>query len=107
MKIILKTLDNDVSEIDIDVNCSVATLYKIVYDIYGIPNAVQRLIHEGQQLNIDNYFSDYNIQNNDTIHIVTTLLGGGALILPINYFKSITNIFTTFENYIINIITFR
>ena len=79
MQIFIKTLNNRTIVLDIEPYFSVELLKDKIEDKEGIPSNKQRLVMGGKTLINGKKLYDYNIQNNNTIHVMISLLGGRIL----------------------------
>ena len=80
--IYIKTLTGKTWTVEVSEGDTAGDVKEKIEDIEGIPLNQQRLIFAGKQLEDNRTFSDYNIRNNSTIHMVMRLSGGGT---PICY----------------------
>jgi hypothetical protein len=76
IQIFVKTLNNRTIVLDIEPYFSVELLKDKIEDKEGIPSNKQRLVMGGKTLINGKKLYDYNIQNNNTIHVMISLLGG-------------------------------
>lgn len=76
MQIFVKTMDGKTLVIQVaGPEDSVENLKKTVHDKTGVPVSEMRLICRGRQLE-KGKLSDYDVQQNNTLHLVLRLLGG-------------------------------
>jgi len=68
-------LDRNTSTIEIDLDDTVRTLKELVEE-KGVPEAEQRIIFAGKQLEDGRTMKDYNVQKESTLHMVPRLHGG-------------------------------
>jgi len=76
MQIYIKTLTGKTITLDVEPTTTIAGVKTQLQDKEGIPAANQRLIYAGRSLEDDKTVSDYNIQQDSTIHLVLRLSGG-------------------------------
>ena len=61
---------------DVDRNESIDVIKAKIQEKQGIPQEQQRLIWAGKDLQIGKTLSDYNIQQDSTLHLVIRVRGG-------------------------------
>ena len=90
--IILKTLSGKGIPLQVPSTETVQNVKKAIQEIERIPVDHQRLVFAGKQLDDTRTLSDYNIQNEATIHLLMRLRGGGNTLI-VKFFKTITIVF--------------
>lgn len=70
MKLKIRILDGNDTEIDVPNNSSIDTLCKLISEKIDMPKKEQRLIFRGQLLQPESLLSDYHIEDGCTIHLV-------------------------------------
>ena len=75
-QVFVKTLTGQSIAIDYRADLTVAELKNEVSSREGVPVQQQRLIFQGKQLENDSTLEDYNIQANNTSHLVLHVKGG-------------------------------
>ena len=76
MQIFVKSLTGQCMTFDVDRNESIDVIKAKIQEKQGIPQEQQRLIWAGKDLQIGKTLSDYNIQQDSTLHLVIRVRGG-------------------------------
>ena len=86
MQIFIKTLQGKTITLEVDCDCTIAQAKVMINNKEGIPIEIMRLIFSGKLLQDDRTFSDYNIQRDSAMHLVTHI-HFLFLYVPIKYFE--------------------
>ena len=87
--VFIKTLTGQTIAMEVQLDERILNMKARVEEKEGIPKDQQRLFFGGQHLQDDRTLSDYNIRNEDTIHMVLRFRGGMEIFIKTLNFKTI------------------
>jgi hypothetical protein len=76
MQVFVKTLTGKTISVDVEPDESVESLKAKIQQKEGVPADQQRIIFDGKQLDSLKSLSDYDIDDDSTLHLVLRLRGG-------------------------------
>lgn len=91
MQVFVKTLTGKTISVDVEPDESVESLKAKIQEKEGVPIDQQRIIFDGKQLDSLKSLSDYDIDDDSTLHLVLRLRGGFEHFFPFRKSKLLRN----------------